>query len=187
MLAALAAAVPGSVQGKKGDDADNRMVGETLLPADDGKAIEATTNMKPLFSFDAGELAVLRKLAVRRKELEAREASLIERERLVAALEAKLADQAGELKKLQAALVEQETRISDVEKKDADGDMERLQELAKAYKAMKPKDAARLFNELDMELLTGIAREISPRALAPVLAVMDPKRARALTEALRQG
>ncbi|MEQ9123094.1 MAG: hypothetical protein RIM80_11075, partial [Alphaproteobacteria bacterium] len=80
----------------------------------------------------------------------------------------------------------QEARFEAIDDAKSEGEQERVRELAKAYKAMKPKDAARLFNDLDMDLLTAIAREISPRVLAPVLAKMEPKRARELTEALRQ-
>lgn len=158
---------------------------ETAKPAE-GEAPKAGAAAAPLFSFERGELALLRKLAMRRKELEDREARLVERERLAAAMEAKIASQAEELKRLKAELAEQEARIGAVDDAMSEGELERVRELAKAYKAMKPKDAARLFNELDMDLLTAIAREISPRVLAPVLAKMEPKRARELTEALRQ-
>ena len=51
---------------------------------------------------------------------------------------------------------------------------------------MKPKDAARLFDGLEPSLLTAIARELSPRILAPIMARMRQDKAEALTAALRR-
>lgn len=165
--------------------ADGKMAdGKT---ADDKMAMEKAPAAKPAMSFVAGELAVLRRLAERRKALDRREASIVERERLAEAMEEKLAAQAEELKKLQAALAEQEERINAAKAMETDEKKARLENLAKAYKTMKPRDAARLFNDLDMELLTSIASQISPRVLAPVLARMNPERARELTRALQEG
>lgn len=139
---------------------------------------------QPLFEFNAGELAVLRRLAARRQELDAREAALVERERLIGALEAKLVQQSIELKRVRAALADQEERMRK-EKETVDADaVDRVKGLAKAYKSMKPKDAARLFDKMDMGLLIRIAREISPRTLAPVMAKMQADKARELSLAL---
>jgi len=183
-------AVAGAAWVAYGESAE-RQAEQMSLPPEmakplEGEAPKADAAQAPLFSFERGELALLRKLAMRRKELEDRESRLVERERLAAAMEAKIAAQADELKRLKTELAEQEARLGAVDDAKSEGELERVRELAKAYKAMKPKDAARLFNELDMDLLTAIAREISPRVLAPVLAKMEPKRARELTEALRQ-
>ena len=41
------------------------------------------------------------------------------------------------------------------------------------YETMKPKDAANIFNELDMEVLLRVAKTMSPRKMAPILAEMD--------------
>lgn len=145
-----------------------------------------TSAEQPLFEFSAGELEVLRRLAARRQELDARDAAIVERERLVAALEAKLAEQAAELRRLKASLEEQETRVRAENDGVDQAAKDRVKNLAAAYRSMKPKDAARLFDELEMESLIQIAREISPRVLAPVMAKMKPERARALTQALTE-
>lgn len=139
---------------------------------------------QPLFEFNAGELAVLRRLAARRQELDAREAALVERERLIAALEAKLVQQSIELKKVRAALADQEERMRKEQETVDTAAVDRVKGLAKAYKSMKPKDAARLFDKMDMGLLIRIAREISPRTLAPVMAKMQADKARELSLAL---
>ena len=134
--------------------------------SDPAPAEAATTpQARPLMSFDAGELALLRKLALRRQELDDREARLSERERLAEAFEAKLMAQTKELKRLQAALAEQEEKMAAVEAARQSVDSERVQSLAAAYKAMKPRDAARLFDKLDLDLGDGDrARNLAARA-----------------------
>lgn len=152
-------------------------------------AAEAKPESKPSrasFSLNAGELSVLKKLAERRQQLDYRESGLVDRERVVAAMETRLTAQAAELKKLQAALETKASEIENAKAGDLDADKERLTRLAKAYKAMKPKDAARLFNAMDMSMLAPIAREISPRALAPVMARMTAKKATELSRELRR-
>ena len=145
------------------------------------------TSMAPsLLGATVGELSVLRRLADRRNTLAAREAQLAERETFVTAMEVKLAEQAADLNRLRAELAEQEATIAAARAaKDAAAEA-RIQSLAKAYKTMKPKDAARLFNELEDDLLIGIARELSPRSLAPIMSRMKPDKARALTQALTE-
>jgi flagellar motility protein MotE (MotC chaperone) len=46
---------------------------------------------------------------------------------------------------------------------------------------MKPKDAAKIFNNLDMNVLLRVAKTMSPRKMAPILAEMDAARAQELT------
>src|SRR5690554_8237220 len=49
------------------------------------------------------------------------------------------------------------------------------------YEAMRPKDAAKIFNNLDIEVLLRVAKTMSPRKMAPILAEMDTARAQELT------
>lgn len=163
------------------DDADAKM--EKASASSGG----ATSKAMPLLSFSAGELSVLRRLAERRQALEEREARLLERERLAAAFEARLAEQAKELMRLKEQLAAVEAEISSAEKAKEDAEQARIKNLASAYKTMKARDAARLFDDMEMPLLKAIAREISPRVLAPVLAKMNPEKAQRLTAALRRG
>jgi flagellar motility protein MotE (MotC chaperone) len=46
---------------------------------------------------------------------------------------------------------------------------------------MKPKDAAGIFDELEMEVLVRIGRALNPRKLAPIMARMNPIKAKDLT------
>ena len=51
----------------------------------------------------------------------------------------------------------------------------------KIYENMKPKDAARIFEELDMAVLLDVIERMKERKTAPILAQMNPKRAKAIT------
>ena len=49
---------------------------------------------------------------------------------------------------------------------------------------MKPKEAARLFNEMDMSLLVRVFEKMKESKSAPILALMDSAKATALTAEL---
>ena len=52
------------------------------------------------------------------------------------------------------------------------------------YETMKPQEAATLFNALDNDVLLRVARAMNPRKMAPILARMDPTKAKTLTAGL---
>ena len=56
----------------------------------------------------------------------------------------------------------------------------------KIYEGMKAKDAANIFNTLDIDVLLAVMSRMSERKSAPVLAEMDPERARTVTILLAQ-
>lgn len=60
----------------------------------------------------------------------------------------------------------------------------RLEGLVALYQAMKPKQAARIFDRLEMPVLLRLARRMRETKLAPIVAAMDPQRARELTTEL---
>jgi flagellar motility protein MotE (MotC chaperone) len=125
------------------------------------------------------EILVLRSLADRRKTLDEREAGVETREQAAAAAEQRVQDQIAELKKVetsvQALLTSMET------KRD-----ERMTSLVKTYEAMKPKDAAEIFDGMDDKVLLDLAKSMKPANLASVMSLMTPKRAEALTRMLAQ-
>ena len=51
----------------------------------------------------------------------------------------------------------------------------------KIYEGMKAKDAARIFNTLDIDVLLDVITGMSERKSAPILAEMDAERARTVT------
>ena len=58
---------------------------------------------------------------------------------------------------------------------------ERFKSIVAMYENMKPKDAARIFDRLDMKILVDVATEIKPRKMSEILAQMSPEAAERLT------
>jgi flagellar motility protein MotE (MotC chaperone) len=49
------------------------------------------------------------------------------------------------------------------------------------YETMKPKDAARIFDRLDLKILVEVSTQMNPRKMSEVLAQMTPEAAERLT------
>jgi len=56
-----------------------------------------------------------------------------------------------------------------------------MQSLVKMYESMKPKDAARIFEQLQMDVLLEVATNMKERQMAAIMAEMSPDTAKALT------
>lgn len=56
----------------------------------------------------------------------------------------------------------------------------------KIYEAMKPKEAARIFEKLDMPVLLDVVERMKERKASAVLAKMDPTKAKSVTLELAQ-
>lgn len=123
------------------------------------------------------EIVVLRSLQSRREALDAREGEIGTREAAAGAAEARLNEQIAELKALKTQVQGLLAQMD--EKADA-----RMASLVKSYESMKPKDAATIFNGMEDQLLTDIAKSMKPATLAAVLSSMQPKRAEMLTRLL---
>ncbi len=122
---------------------------------------------------------MLLELRQRRQELDAREAALAARESVLAAAEQKLSARVGELQALQKKLEALEAARK--EREDAS-----WQGLVKLYEAMKPRDAATIFNDLDMPVLLQVVDRMKEAKAAPVLAAMQPDKARDLDREARR-
>lgn len=61
---------------------------------------------------------------------------------------------------------------------------EKILQLARVYQAMKPREAAAVFEQLAMPLQVKIAEQMRERSVAAVMAAMSPPAASALTAAL---
>ena len=113
-------------------------------------------------------------LAKRREELDLRARQIEEREALIRAAEQRMEQKMGELKALQAMVEDLLAQRSEAEETE-------LKSLVKIYENMKPKDAAQVFEELDMDILLEVVDRMSERKAAPVLALINPTRAKELT------
>jgi flagellar motility protein MotE (MotC chaperone) len=126
------------------------------------------------FDYTDEEVDVLQQLAKRREELEVRARQLDEREALIQAAEQRMDQKMGELKALQAM-------VEDLLKKRSDEQEAELKSLVKVYENMKPKDAAQVFEEMDMDVLLDVVERMNERKAAPILALVTPTRAKEIT------
>lgn len=125
------------------------------------------------------ELQLLQDLAARRKELEAREHTLDEREVLLAAAERRIDEKIDRLEGLQATL---EGFLGDFDEQEE----ERFKSLVRIYENMKPREAARILEQLDMTVVLEVIGRMRERNSAPILAQMRPDRAQRVTMQLAQ-
>lgn len=123
------------------------------------------------------ERAVLERLGERRDEIQKKGLELDVRERLLENAERKLDSRINELKTL-------EDKSQEPGAKKADAENAGLRNLVTMYEAMKPKDAARVFDRLTHDVLVPVVLQMNPRKMAEVLAVMSPEAAEKLTVAL---
>jgi flagellar motility protein MotE (MotC chaperone) len=124
--------------------------------------------------FTESEIEVLQSLAKRRDEMNKREQGLAAREALLTAAEQEVDRKLTELNKLRAEI---EGLLGKQEKMEES----RIISLVKIYEAMKPKEAATIFNTLDMDVLLSVVSRMNERRLSPILAAMDPEKARTVT------
>lgn len=121
-----------------------------------------------------GERAILERLGERRQEIEARNREIEMRENLLKAAEQRIEARAAELKEL-------EQRIGATVKKRDEAEAGRFKSLVTMYENMKAKDAARIFDRLDMRILVDVATQMNPRRLSDILAAMTSEAAEKLT------
>jgi flagellar motility protein MotE (MotC chaperone) len=140
-------------------------------PSPNGKVVVvADASASP----SAAERAILERLQQRRQELEKRARELDIREGLIADAERRV-----ESKLLQVKEGQQQLAAA-VQKKD-EAEAARFKGLVTMYENMKPRDAAKIFDRLEVNVLLQVASLMSPRAMSEILALMSPDRAQQLT------
>ncbi|MBP2292077.1 MotE family protein [Azospirillum rugosum] len=120
---------------------------------------------------------LLQHFAERRAEIEKRTKEIEQREALLNAAEKRIDQKVQEMEKVRG----------DIQKLMRQGDEKQaaqLESLVKIYETMKPKEAARIFEELDMSVLLGVIERMKETKTAPILAAMDPMKAKEVTSAL---
>ncbi|NQW12125.1 MAG: hypothetical protein HQ481_19850 [Alphaproteobacteria bacterium] len=126
------------------------------------------------FALGKSQIELLQSLAERRKELEERERALDQREGLLAAAEHRIEQKIAEMTKIKG-------EIEALIKKYDEQEEAQLKSVVKIYETMKPKDAARIFDEMDMDVLLQVINRMKASKTAPVLANMSPARAKEIT------
>ena len=125
------------------------------------------------------ELDILEKLSKRRAELDQRSHELDTREKVLRATEARIEAKIADLKQIQDTI--SKLLVKHDKQKEA-----QMRSVVKIYERMKPKDAARVFQKLDMPILLDIVERMREAKAAPIMANMSPDKAKAVTAALAQ-
>jgi flagellar motility protein MotE (MotC chaperone) len=120
------------------------------------------------------ERAILERLQERRQELDQRGRELELRESLLKAAEKRLEAKVAELKDIEA-------RINTAMNRKDEAEAARFKSIVTMYENMKPKEAAKIFDRLDMKVLFEVASQMNPRRLSDILAQMSADAAERLT------
>ena len=118
---------------------------------------------------------VLSALADEREAIENRKRELGARESEMALAREKLQNE-------KLALLELQSAIKDLLGKVDAAKTDDLQRLIEFYKNMKPADAARIMDDMDIETTIMVLGTMKPRVAAPILAKMSAVRARAVSK-----
>ncbi len=129
---------------------------------------------EPPKSVSASERALLERLQSRRQELETRAREVDIRESLLKSAEKRIEGKVEELKSV-------ETRITAAQEQKAASESVKFKSIVTMYEGMKPKDAAKIFDRLDMAVLIEVASQIAPRKMSDILGLMTPEAAERLT------
>jgi flagellar motility protein MotE (MotC chaperone) len=146
----------------KAPDPPKLDVGGTAYPLEQGK------NSSP------GERAVLERLQDRREALDTRGRDLEMRENLLKVAEKRVEAKIVELK-------DAETRVNTAMGNRDKAEADRFKGIVSMYENMKAKDAARIFDRLDLKILVDVSTQINPRKMSEILALMTSEGAERLT------
>lgn len=144
------------------------------MKLEDAEPVEWRDSTDDEFEYSTVTRQVFEDLSARRKKLDQREKELMTREALIRAAEQELDRKYQEL-----ATLRQE--IEGLLQQQSEEEEARIASLVKIYENMKPKDAARIFDTLDLDVLVSVMSRMSERRLSPILASMNPERARTIT------
>ena len=151
---------------------------------DKAKPIEATPRVAAVAAAapvepgpSEAERALLQDLRSRRVALEARAAALEARDAVVVAAERRLSERVEQLAALQA-------RLEALDQTRRERDEANWRSMVKTYETMRPRDAAAIFNDLNQPVLLQVLDRMKETKAAPVLAAMQPERARLATAEL---
>src|SRR4051812_1140462 len=140
-------------------------------PKPDGVVVFPDQNPQ---SVSPSERAILERLQARRLELEQRAREIEIRESLLKSAEKRIEGRVEEAKATEA-------KISTATGQKAEQDAARFKSIITMYEGMKPKDAAKVFDRLEMSVLYDIASQIAPRKMSDILGLMQPEAAERLT------
>jgi flagellar motility protein MotE (MotC chaperone) len=142
-------------------------------------AKSAATNTPSTAPQSRSEVEFSNDLSTRRSQIEERARQIELRERLLEAAEKRVEVKIQELRAVEAQIRQLTLQTDKVQD-------ERFASLVKLYETMKPKDAARIFEKLDIGVQIQVANRMKAAKLAPIMSSMDGEKARALTMELAE-
>ncbi|NBO18717.1 MAG: hypothetical protein EBV03_05700 [Proteobacteria bacterium] len=116
----------------------------------------------------------MQNLAQRRDELDRWERNIQIKESMLAATEKRIDQKITQIESMKKEVANLLSQYN--EKEDT-----KIRSLVKIYENMKPKDAARIFDEVEMPILLLIIDKMSEKKVAPILSYMDSKKAKSIT------
>jgi flagellar motility protein MotE (MotC chaperone) len=128
---------------------------------------------------DTVDLELVKHLSERREELEGRARTLDQREALMVAAEKRIDQKVAELQSVRAKIQELLKTVDDKQRAQ-------MESLVRIYETMKPKEAARIFEQLEPDVLLGVVERMKEAKTAPILAAMEPAKAKDLTTRLAE-
>jgi len=123
------------------------------------------------------EMDVLKQIAGRREQLDKRSSDLDTREALLKVTEQRLDQKVKEMETLRQQLQAMVNQGNEAQQAQ-------LENLVKIYETMKPEEASRIMETLDMPVLIGVIQKMKPARTAAVMAKMAPAKAKEVTNAL---
>ncbi len=125
----------------------------------------------------AAEFRLLQTLQERRQTLDSRERDIVTRENVLKAADARIGERVASLKAVEGNIQKLLGQVDELE-------AARIASLVAVYEKMKPKQAARILEDLDEEVLLKIAQRMKTQPMALILANMSGERARRITQRL---
>jgi flagellar motility protein MotE (MotC chaperone) len=163
--------VTGSVHGDEPKKQEEKPKPEAPDTKSDGMVLHPEENNQPV---SPSERAILERLQSRRQEIEARQREIDIRESLLKEAEKRIQTKVDQMKAYEA-------KAQSEKDQKADADNARFKGIVTMYEGMKPKDAAKVFDRLEMPVLIEIASQIAPRKMSDIMGLMQPDAAERLT------
>lgn len=128
-------------------------------------------------AFTQSEIMILQELAERREALDLRAQAIDKR-----AIQLKVTED--EINKKLRQLKDYEQKLQKLINTYSEQEKANLAAMVKMYSSMKPKDAARIFNTLDMNITVALLKGMKPSSSSAILSQMESQKAQAVTAEL---
>ena len=158
------------------NSADSKQkTGEKVSPEAGPEAAETKSKKGQPKTWSDEEIALFTKLEDRKKQLDAREAQL-------AKLDEELQSQKLEIERRLASLEEVREKISSKLEDKVKVDQLKVESLVGMYAKMKPVQAAKVIEGINEDLAVEVLSKMKSTAAAEILNLMDPEKAKKLSE-----